>query len=43
MIYKTMSAFGYKRELGEGERSIFCLSYDWVVQAHSNHNIVIKL
>ena len=40
---KTMSTFGYKRELGEGEKSIFCLYNDWVVQAHSNHNMVIKL
>ena len=39
---KTRSVFGYKRELIEGEIIIFCLSYGWVVQAHSNHNIVIK-
>ena len=36
-------SLGYKRELGGGERPIFCLSYGQVVQAHSNHNIVIKL
>ena len=40
---KTRSAFGYKKELGGGERIILCLSYSWVVQAHSNHNIVFKL
>ena len=34
--------FWHKRALGGGER-IFCLYYGWVVQAHSNHNNVIKL
>ena len=37
---KIRSTFGYKRELGGGERNIFGLSYGWVVQAHSNRSIV---
>ena len=37
---KIRSAFGYKRQLGGGERTIFGLSYGWVVQAHSNSSIV---
>ena len=40
---QTLSAFGYKRELGGGERIFFGLSYGWVVGAHRNHNIVFKL
>ena len=39
-----MSTFGYKRELGGGERITFVgLSYGQVVGAHSNHNITFKL
>ena len=38
---KTRSAFGYKRDLGGGERIILLFfSYGHVAQAHRNHNIV---
>jgi hypothetical protein len=40
---KTKSAFGYKRELGGGERMVLLfLTYGQVVRTHGNHKLEIS-